>query len=862
MYSDEPRISKRYILEKQLGRGGMGIVYQAYDHLTQQNIALKRLNLPSNYGTKISIDSDPNLQNLLLTLANEFQILASLRHPHIVSVLDFGFDTNQQPYFTMELLDQSQLLLSASFEFGIPDIVQKILEILLALSYLHRRSVVHRDLKPDNVLIHDNTAKLLDFGLATAPIFNRYSDSSSAGTLTHMAPEVLQGQEADFRSDLYAVGVIAYEMLTKRHPFNPNEVALPTFVRRVITQAPDVSFIQPEIASVILKLMAKDPAVRYSSAKQAIYDLCNAGKLPIPTETAEIRESFLQGAEFIGREEELKQLSLAVDQITEKGSAWLIGGESGIGKSRLLRELRTYALVKGVHVLIGQVEQIQDVHYRSWQGIIHWLCIATELTNSELSIISSVLPSISRYLDTSKSVPVEKLDVEGERQRFYSTIQALITRIDAPVLIIIEDIQWADSHTLDMLNWLTRFVTEQPLMIVGSYRDDETPHLPSQLIAMDVLKLSRLQNTDISSLAKSMLGEIGTIPSVIDLIQRETEGNAFFMVEVVRALAEEFGRLDHISPDLLPKSIVADGMVAVLERRLNQVSDKSQNLLTLAAVAGRYIDEKVIRSLNNDADIQAWIMECSESAVIEFSGDRWHFSHDKLREALLRRTSDVEIADLHTKVALAIEAIYTDLTQFANQLAHHWEMAGHKENQLKYTLIAAQHAKLNYANTEAIKLYQKALELTDSKIEILYNLATIYNTMSQWDKAIEILEDTIKLDCDNEPDCLLITRCRILLGELISQYRAQYTQGLQQLTIAEDEFVSQNNTNGLVDVYCFNCHSLYKSGRFSEWHSLPRTANRSWLPRRGTQMDLETDCVKWVTFMHNEANWITQRIFI
>jgi len=799
----EPLLNKRYRIGEEIGAGGMGIVYTAYDLLTKQDVALKRLNIPSGYLQFSSMMSESLSENVLMTLAHEFQILSSIRHPHIVSVLDYGFDLEQRPYFTMELLSDARPLLVASTDYTTNDVIKRLIEILLALAYLHRRGVVHRDLKPDNVLIYEERAKVLDFGLAVSSKYNITTLDSSSGTITHMAPEVLLGEDASFRSDLYAIGIIAYEMLTGHHPFNPYELDLASFVGLVTSGTPDTSLFSVEIAAVILRLTALDPNDRYATASEAIYALCRATGIALPSETTDIRNSYLQSAEFTGRKAEFEQLSHAVNEtIQTRGCAWLVAGESGVGKTRLINELRTYSLVHGVHVLHGQVDRIQVSPYQPWRGIIRWLTMATELSDTEVSVVSSIMPDIATFLERSTTKAAFELDADKERQRLYYTIQALINRIPDPIVIIMEDLHWADSHTIDLLNWLARFVNEQSLMIVGSYRNDEAPHLRDIMVNWNTLTLNRLQEDDIKNLAQSMLGNIGTSPPVIELINRETEGNAFFMVEVVRALAEEFGRLEDISPESLPNTVVAKGMVAVLERRINRVTPRDQPLLVLAAVAGRYIDERILRTLNDNKPIEDWLMSCSESAVVDFDGDRWRFSHDKLRDAIVNQIDPLIISTMHETVATAIEISYDDHKEYANQLAYHWQMAGHIANERKYLIISGNLAQTQFANAEAIQSFQRALDLGGNPLELSYSMAKIYRTISQWDKAINILQNALAtINGETDIDDIQIARCRALLGDLIANYRADYESGLELLELSRSTFETLEDFSGLIDIY-------------------------------------------------------------
>ncbi len=162
---------QRYKILGTLGSGSMGVVYRVYDRLTRQELALKQV---VRHET-LSMDDDL----ARLSLIREFRTLASLRHPNIIDVLDFGFTDDQIPYFTMQLLSQTRTIQQAIIGTTLQEGMALVIQVLQALSYLHRQGIIHRDLKPNNVLVPpDGTVKLLDFGLATN---TRHFDDTPAG---------------------------------------------------------------------------------------------------------------------------------------------------------------------------------------------------------------------------------------------------------------------------------------------------------------------------------------------------------------------------------------------------------------------------------------------------------------------------------------------------------------------------------------------------------------------------------------------------------------------------------------------------------------------------------------------------------
>jgi predicted ATPase len=242
----------------------------------------------------------------------------------------------------------------------------------------------------------------------------------------------------------------------------------------------------------------------------------------------------------VGREEELGQLAGALRQaMAGRGSAWLVGGESGVGKSRLLDELRSLALVEGALVLRGQGVSEGARLYHLWRDVLRWLALLTELSDLEVGVLKSLVPDLPDLL--GREVPdAPKLDPQATQDRLLMVIEDLFHRQSQPTLILLEDLHWM-QESLIVLARLSRTVAEKRLLLVGSYRDDERPDLPTALPGMQELKLGRLGPEAVVELSEAMLGAAGREPHVVDWLQRQTEGNPFFLVEVVRALAEETG---------------------------------------------------------------------------------------------------------------------------------------------------------------------------------------------------------------------------------------------------------------------------------------------------------------------------------
>lgn len=758
----------------------MGTVYRAHDRLTSEIVALKQVS---------TAVWQPHIPEMALMLAQEFQALASLRHPHIIAVRDYGFaDVRPQvashPFFTMELLRQAHNLVDAAEMLPLPDRIHLLLQLLSALTYVHRRGIIHRDLKPGNVLVTGQTVKVLDFGLAAMA----GQEALLSGTLPYIAPELMFGQPPSIASDLYAVGVIAYEMLVGWHPFPQSSSMVPT----ILYEGADFSYVTLErpLTAVLRCLLSRDPTQRYPDATTTIAALCEAMGWSLPAETAVTRDSFLQAAPFIGRQQELDQLmSLFAPNPATSPLAWLLSGESGIGKTRLLQELRTRALIQGVWVLRGQCQNGGGA-YHLWQDILPPLLLMPgsqiELSELEAAVLYPLIPNLETVLGYTIP-PAPPLDPPAAQTRLRLTVADVLRRAGQrqPILLLLEDLHLIDTHSLELLARIIPQIAGNEIRLVASYRPEERPSLPAELPPVKQLSLFRFSYSQVADLCAAVLGENGRQPHLVEFVHRETEGNTFFIVEVLRTLAEEAGRLAQVASMPLPLTIFAGGMQQMVQRRLQHVPALYQPLLQTAAIAGRQIDLTLLAHLYPNLDLQEWLTICANTAVLERPvGDRhWQFSHDKLRDGLLAQLSDSAAIALHQTVAAGLETVYAaDLSSHYAALAFHFGRAAVTVRQKQYLQLAAQQAEQAYAHETAVTHLCTLLPLLTSVAEtavIQLQLGRLYKLIGRWDEARRCLE-MARQQAETAVDHPTQAQALYALGNL-ARSQGQYSQALAWL---------------------------------------------------------------------------------
>lgn len=729
-------LDRTYVLHEQLGEGGMGTVYRASHRLTGRTVAVKLVRGTggktvvspagrSSTRTSESIESR-------LALAREFQVLASLHHPNIVQVLDYGFDDTWGPYLSMELLSSPQSIVAASCAASPAIKFERLAQLLRALFYLHRRGVIHCDLKPSNVLCIGGQIKVVDFGIALSGECQR----NLAGTLFYMAPELLLGAEPSVASDLYAFGVLAHQLLTGVFPYDVESVTgmvsdllgtrgqdtlsgeaaafleahRGTYPERELlvgaTYAADD--LAAPVRAVLSRLLQREPADRYPDALAVLRELSAATGLQLAEETEATRESFLLAAALVGREQELARLRAALhDTESGRGGTWLVGGESGIGKSRLVDELRTLALVQGIPVLRDQADADGGEHYALWRAVLRSLCLRSDPPAELAAILAELLPDLAELLERTLP-PAPPVPPEARQPRLFAAILAVCQLVARPIVIVLDDLQWADADSLALLAHLASAAPTRPWLLIGTYRDDEAPTLAQKLPLAHDLRLQRLDDSSVAALATSMLGPECIHPAFAEYLRRESEGNVFVLIEVVRALAQEAGQLARIAAGALPAHILTGGIVELVERRVRRLTATERQILEAAAVVGRRVDLSVLGEMFPGTDLRTWLMTCANAAVLDAYEGGWRFSHDKLRGHLLAVLPTSKRQSLHSQIATVLEHLEAGRDDSEAQIGYHAEQAGEFRRAATYYSRAGDVAARRAAPSDSVAQYARA----------------------------------------------------------------------------------------------------------------------------------------------------------
>jgi serine/threonine protein kinase len=712
------RGTPRFEVRRRIGEGAVGVVYEAFDREHRTLVALKTLRHASPEG--------------LLSLKREFRAAQNLRHENLVRLGEM-FEADGVWFFTMELLSGLPLTewiraadglllpsaLPANDGSGAPPTLARVRgafrQLVSGLCALHAEGKVHRDVKPSNVLVtSEGRVVILDFGLASDAL-REASDDAIMGTAAYMAPEQALLEAVGPAADWYAVGVVLYQALTGRLPF---QGAFEQIIEQKLTSRPlpprELARDLPaDLDALCLSLLRPDPGAR-PSGEQIAQVLGGA----------EARRSLrpAQQATFVGRGAELDTL-LASFRDTRKGRgiSVVVSGESGVGKSFLVRTFLEQLNVEDEDVLVlsGRCYERESVPYKAFDGIIDQL--SQELTRMRPETVSVLFPPGTELLGrafpvlqavcpepTSTGRSVE--NPQELRARVFAAMRGLFTRLaeNWPLVLAIDDLQWADADSMALLQDIMRTPDEPELLLLatrrvgtGTERAGMTPStIPGDVRFIDLHTLPYESAADLARKLLHAAGERGIDEEQVRRIVEDAKGHPLFIDELVRQRAMQQGaevvKLDE-----------------ALYRRICRLEPAAQRALELLAVAGAPISqEAAARAAAIDfAQLFDIATALRADALVRMSGAARDSLiepyHDRIRESVLAHMAEGTQRDWHLRLATALEdASGAD----AESVAGHWLGAGHPARAAEHYLRAAVEASSAMAFERAARLYGVALE--------------------------------------------------------------------------------------------------------------------------------------------------------
>ena len=815
-------VGGRYQLERPLGSGGMGEVHLARDLLLNRPVAIK---FP-----RMGDDDD-------LTTLDRFRrealSAAALDHPFVCKVHEVGEDGGRA-YLVMEYLE-GQTLDNHLRQGLIPQrqAVEFMCELAQALDVAHQRRVLHRDLKPANVMVSTHGhVKVLDFGLAKTTRPQPSGDPNNnetvvltdrgtrLGTPAYMAPEQVVGDDLDARSDIFSLGTIYYQMMTGAHPFlRPTNS---TTMTAIVKDPPaggtrDLDSV-PGVAAVVSRMLAKEPGQRYQSVADLLVDLEPIRERSWSTPAAGTRPaSGIEPPErtpFVARDAELGELVKMLERmLAGHGGLVLISGESGVGKTRLARELHRFGRDRGCLVLGGQcVEQQGAPPYGPFVEIVEQaarqVLLELRVAIGEASPeIATIVPGLRRFYPDIPPAPI--VPAEYQRRMLFPAYVDFTRRLSIRLatVVLIDDLHWADESTLQLLQELTPHLASMRVLVVATCRDKgleadlpfyRTLEALIRLPSVARINLKRLTSSGVDKMLTALSGSTPP-PRLVRTVFEETDGNAFFVEEVYQHLLDE-GRLFEEDgkwktalrgePIQVPESVRL-----VITRRVQRLGETARRVLTAAAVLGRAFPLELLAAvvdLVDDVVIDA-IEESERAHLVLAEGDRssrYLFSHELVRSTLVSGLSAPRRQRLHLRVADVLERLQAPATDapHAAALAHHLYQAGGSAEASRtvfWLKAAAERAYAAGAFEEVLDLVDRLLKLDSGSVpeaitEAEEMQAKALIGLGRPAEAIPALTRALERFTDQHDDAGI---ARVSIALALSQFwRARLDQGVSVLT--------------------------------------------------------------------------------
>jgi len=780
----------RYIVKRFLGEGGKKKVYLAHDSTLDRDIAF----------AVIKTDGLDDIGRE--RIQREAQAMGRMgTHPCIMPIYDFG-EEDGTPYMVQPLMgggDVEELIGRADGPLPLDQALRIANETAQGLAFAHSRGIVHRDLKPGNVWLDDEgAAKIGDFGLAIATDRSRLTvEKLIVGTVNYMPPEQAIGGEVTPRADLYSLGAMLYEMCTGRVPFiGDDDIAV--ISQHVNTPPVAARWHNPKIPrtldSLIMRLLSKDPHERPRSADEVLAALEGVDLTAIQGASDDKHDPLdsIAGGVFVGRQRETDHLrSVFEDVLSGKGRMVMLAGEPGIGKTRIAQEIARYASMRGAAILWGRsYESGGAPPYWPWVQLIRSYVSVTDpdvlrrQMGSTASIIAEVVPEVRDKLP-DVAEPSREDDPGSARFRLFDSIATFLRQAasDTPLVLMLEDLHWSDKPSLMLLEFVAREIAHSKILIVGNYRDAELNRRHPLSITLGDLTRDRLfERLPLRGLGKHDVGrfiELATAitppPALVEAVYAQTEGNPLFVTETVRLLIQEgditAGR--SISGGETSWQIrIPEGVREVIGRRLERLTERCNEVLTIAAVIGRQFRFDLLTQLVEDTtEVQLLdaLEESLSARIVEELPEEagfYQFTHASMQETLADELSAGRRSRLHARIVGAIEELHGDrLDEYSGELALHCEAATGlvgSDKLTRYSQMAGRRAMSSYAYEEGRSYFELAVStqaagLSDGEMaDLWFELGEAYSYTWQPRKAIASLTRAFELymTTDNVPKAI------------------------------------------------------------------------------------------------------------
>ncbi len=789
-----------YRILNKVGEGGMGQVYRAEDTKLGRHVAVKLLAPDAT--------RDQTAKRRLLA---EAQSASVLNHPNIVTIHAIEQEDGTD-FIVMEFVEGETLTshLTLNGALSLTSLLDIGIQVADALEAAHSVGLIHRDIKPSNILITPKgVAKVADFGLAkmvrvSTEEIDREALTLAAnltgpgivlGTAAYMSPEQTRGETLDVRSEIFSLGSVLYEAATRTRAFTgPSVLAIMHAIAAV--DPPPPSKLRPELPRefdlIIERALAKDRMHRYSSASEmadALRSLRGSitgtwAGIPIVYDSDLIDRS---GPSFVGRESEMRKLDGLLQQAVEgKGHIVFITGEPGIGKTSLSDEFLRRARKQQGGILISRGRCVE--HYGTGEAYLPFLDAMGGLLQAPgreriAAVMRTYAPTWCMELPTAfaTSGSLEKLQQEtigATKERMMREMGDALSMLSSatPIVLLLEDLHWADPSSADLLRHLSQRIGTQRLLIAGTFRpeDVERSGHPLKSYKAEMKAHNLCEEVALGSWNRQHISEYVDVTfspndfpaELTELIHEKTEGHPLFAANLLQYLGEcgdlakVNGRWSLVRPLSEMDLAAPESVRAMISKKIDALEPEERRALQYASVEGTEFLSSVTATLLgvDEIDLEESLARISKShRLIEIRGEeelpdgtlatRYRFAHALYQNFLYSDLVNKRRMLLHQQAGEQLLRHYGKRApQIATQLAIHFEQGRDFPRAVEYLIHAGDHAAKLYGYAEAEKHYSQALNLVQKLAEESQpeHLATLYHKRGTVTHALSNFEQAAK----------------------------------------------------------------------------------------------------------------------